>query len=199
MAWRGLPIIKNPCDLWAILELIAKLQPVAIVETGTAFGGSALFYADMAKSLKIGTRVITVDINPKWTIDPEENNITSVVGYSTNQRVANKVRRLVTDIVAKRRGHVLVILDSDHSMENVSQELQTYSDLVTLGSYLIVEDTNVNGHPSMKDHGPGPWEAVQAFLEKNHDFRVDYSRQRQLLTFNPGGYLQRCSEREDSI
>jgi cephalosporin hydroxylase len=191
MVWRGVPILKNPCDLWTAIEILSKLQPVAVVETGTNCGGSALFYSDILRLLTIQCKVITIDINPKWSVDPEANGITSLVGYSTNRVIVDAVGTLVKAATDERGGHVLVMLDSDHSMENVVQELQLYSGFVTAGSYVIVEDTNVNGHPSLKDHGPGPWEAVQAFLAHNNDFEVDYSCQRHLLTSNPSGYLRR--------
>ena len=62
---------------------------------------------------------------------------------------------------------------------------------MTSGCYLVVEDTNVNGHPVLPDHGPGPMEAVEDFLATTDDFEVDRSRENRLLTFNPGGYLKR--------
>jgi len=191
MVWRGVSILKNPCDLWTAIEILAKLQPIVVIETGTNCGGSALFYADILRLFTIHSKVITIDINPKWSVDPEENGITSLVGYSTDKEIIDAVGRLVRTATDERRGHVLVMLDSDHSMKNVVKELQLYSGLVTAGSYVIVEDTNVNGHPSLKTHGPGPWEAVQEFLEHNNDFEVDYSCQRHLLTSNPSGYLRR--------
>jgi cephalosporin hydroxylase len=86
---------------------------------------------------------------------------------------------------------VMVILDSDHSREHVLAELRGYADLVTPGSYLIVEDTNVNGNPVFPDHGPGPMEAVEAFLGEDARFAVDTRPERLLLTFNPRGYLRR--------
>ena len=64
-------------------------------------------------------------------------------------------------------------------------ELRAYSPLVSPGSYLIVEDTNVNGHPALPEHGPGPMEAVEEFLE------VDVAREKFFLTFNPRGFLRR--------
>ena len=71
--------------------------------------------------------------------------------------------------------------------------MNIYIEFVTHGSYIIVEDTNVNGHPSFASHGPGPWEAVDEFLngESSHYFEVDRSKERFLLTFNPRGYLRK--------
>lgn len=76
-------------------------------------------------------------------------------------------------------------------MEHVLEELRIYSQFVNVGSYVIVEDSNVNGHPVYRDHGPGPMEAIERFLEENDNFVVDKTREKFLITFNPKGYLKR--------
>ena len=85
----------------------------------------------------------------------------------------------------------MVILDSDHRKDHVVDELRLYSPLVTKGSYLIVEDTNINGRPVFPGFGPGPAEAVDDFLAATTAFERDLSRERFFVTFNPGGYLRR--------
>jgi len=85
----------------------------------------------------------------------------------------------------------IVILDSDHGKEHVLDELRIYSRFVSRDSYLIVEDTNLNGHPVNPDFGPGPMEAVQDFLKNNDQFIIDKSREKFYLTFSPGGFLRR--------
>ena len=187
--WRGVEIIKNPCDLWMMMELFQKLRPRILIETGTHLGGSALFYADMLKTLGIDCTVVTIDYNPKWTVDPTQFGVRSLVGYSTDDKIVAQVRELVASKAAN--GHVMVTLDAGHSEDVVSEELRVYGPLVTKGSYLIAEDTNVNGHPSFAQHGPGPWEAVDKFLKTSQDFVVDLDCQRFLLTFNPRGWLRR--------
>jgi len=69
--------------------------------------------------------------------------------------------------------------------------MEIYSKLVTPGSYLVVQDTNLNGHPVLPQWGPGPMEAVQEFLRTHDNFVVDRGREKFLLTFYPGGWLKR--------
>lgn len=189
--WRGSPLLKNPCDLWMIIELFQKLKPRIIIETGTHHGGSASFYADILKTLGFQSEIITIDINPKWNFNPQEKGIHSIIGYSTDQKIFQRVKKITNDELAKTPGNVMVFLDSDHSQNNVYQELGLYSKLVNIGSYIVVEDTNVNGHPSFPKHGPGPYEATEQFLLENLNFERDHNCQRFMLTFNPGGWLKR--------
>jgi cephalosporin hydroxylase len=86
---------------------------------------------------------------------------------------------------------VLVILDSDHSRAHVLRELELWHSVVSVGSYLIVEDTNISGHPVADHRGPGPWEAVAEWLPEHPEFVPEPGREKFFLTFNPGGYLRR--------
>jgi cephalosporin hydroxylase len=181
--WLGTQTQKCPLDLWIYQELLHELRPAAIVETGTAGGGGALFLASMCDLLGQG-EILTVDIEERRR--PSHPRITYVNGSSTAPEVVARVTEFVGD-----RAPVLVILDSDHSREHVLQELRSYAPLVTSGSYLIVEDTNVNGHPVLPDFGPGPMEAVEEFLAASSDFSVDAGREKFMLTFNPRGFLRR--------
>src|SRR5207237_1131433 len=104
------------------MELFWSLKPAALVETGTAHGGSATFYADIAKAFDLDCRVITIDINPKWNYDPASKGILSLVGYSTDGKIHQQARSAVEEARRKRDGAVLVILDSDHHEAHVLQE-----------------------------------------------------------------------------
>jgi cephalosporin hydroxylase len=182
--WLGTPVYKCPLDLWIYQELLVELRPDLILETGTARGGSALYLAGICDLLGSG-RVVTVDIVAAER--PQHPRITYVRGSSTDREIVAQLAR-----AAESASTVLVVLDSDHAAAHVIAELNAYAPLVTAGSYVIVEDTNVNGRPVMPEHGPGPAEAVEAFLaEHGETFEVDSSREKFWMTFNPGGYLRR--------
>jgi cephalosporin hydroxylase len=187
--WLGHHVLKGPLDLWTYQEILYDVQPDLIIETGTYRGGSALFLASISDLLRRG-EVVTIDA-ARQDGRPRHRRITYLTGSSTSDEILRQVRRR-----ARGKSTVLVILDSGHGKDHVLAELQAYAPLVTPGSYLIVEDTNLNGHPVESDHGPGPAEAVAEFLERNDAFVRDESREKFLLTFNPGGYLHK---RESAI
>lgn len=169
--------------MWVYQEIIFEQRPDVIVETGTAFGGSALFLACMCDLVGNG-KVITIDIEHKDD-RPQHNRIRYVRASSTDEEVVGQVER------ATNGGKAMVILDSDHSKDHVLEELHSYSQLVHKGGYIVVEDTNVNGHPVRPRFGPGPMEAVEEFLAANKDFVVDENKEKFYMTFNPRGFLKR--------
>lgn len=182
--WFGTQIFKCPLDCWIYQEIIFKLKPNIIVECGTANGGSALFLASLCDLLNKG-KIITIDIEPDKG-KPRHKRIKYLVGASTSNEIVDKVKKLI-----RPRDKVLIILDSDHSFENVMKELRIYSKFIPKGGHIIVEDTNINGHPVRPEFGPGPMEAVKKFLKENDNFVVDKSKEKFYMTFNPDGYLQR--------
>jgi cephalosporin hydroxylase len=187
--WRntryfGTDILKCPLDLWIYQELFHELRPDLIIETGTAFGGSAAYMASLCDLLDNG-RIITIDALEREG-RPQHPRVTYLSGFSTDAEIVSEVRSQV-----RPGDRVLVILDSDHSEANVIEELRSYHSLVTPGSYCIVEDSNINGHPVSREDGAGPMEAIHTFLAENDAFEIDRSREKFYLTFNPSGYLKR--------
>ena len=182
--WLGIRALKNPLDLWVFQEIIYETRPDIIIETGTFQGGSAFFLASICGLLEHGT-VITIDIQPSKD-RPQHPRIVYLNGSSTSDAVLRAVRGFVF-----HANSVMVILDSAHDKDHVLEELRSYSSFVTVGNYLIAEDTNINGHPVLPNYGPGPMEAVEEFLLLNKDFVVDETREKYLLTFNRRGYLKR--------
>ena len=185
LSWLGVPLQKNPLDLWIYQEIISEIRPALIIETGTLRGGSALYLAHLCDLLGKG-EVISIDIGPQPNL-PDHPRVRFLRGSSVAPHIIDQVKSLAGALEP-----VLVILDSDHAAPHVSSELDAYSPLVTPESYLIVEDTNVNGHPVMPSHGPGPMEAVREFLKTHREFQPDSYRERLMLTLNPLGYLKRA-------
>jgi cephalosporin hydroxylase len=183
--YRGVTIWKCPLDLWLYQEMLHELRPSLVVETGTAYGGSASFLGDLCDTLGLPTRIVTIDVQPQPD-RPQHDRVRYVTASSTDPDVVAQVYA-----EAPQGEPVLVILDSDHSRDHVLAELRAWADLVTVGSYVVVEDTNVNGHPAYPEFGPGPMEAVDAFLAEDDRFVVDEGREKFFMTFNPRGYLKK--------
>lgn len=184
--WMGHHLLKCPMDLWTYQEILYETEPDLIIECGTRFGGSALYLASLCDMLGRG-RIVSVDIEDVPG-RPTHPRVTYLRGSSTDPAVVAQVEAQVS---AGER--VMVILDSDHARDHVLQELEIYHRLVTRGCYIIVEDSNVNGHPAYPKHGPGPMEAIEAFIESNVAFYIDRDRERFLLSMNPCGFLLRIS------
>lgn len=195
--WQGVPTLKCPLDLWVYQELLWLVRPQLIIELGTWAGGSALFMAHMLDlhGAAATARVITVDILDRHqfephvenyaatapfpvTIRPAHDRITYLHGSSTDPAIVKKVRR-----AAKHKQAVLVFADSDHSPEHTYDELAAYHDLVTPGSWFVMEDTD----------GEGPRAAVARFLAEHPEFYADPQCEKFFMTFNPGGYLRKRS------
>lgn len=182
--WFGIKTLKCPLDCWIYQEIIYKLKPDIIIECGTFNGGSALYLAGLCDLLNKG-KIITIDTD-SYRGKPRHKRINYLLGMSTSDNVVGQVKKMI-----KPQDKVLVILDSDHSRDNVLKELRIYNKFVPKGGYIIVEDTNINGHPVRSEFGPGPMEAVETFLKENKNFAVDKNQEKFYLTFNPNGYLQR--------
>jgi cephalosporin hydroxylase len=181
--WLGAQALKNPLDLWIYQEIMFETRPELVVETGTYRGGSASFLASICDLLG-GGEVLSIDIEPERNDYPVHRRITYLAGRSsTDPEVVAAVR----ERAAGRR--LLVVLDSDHSQAHVEAELEVYAPLVPVGCYLIVEDSNIG--QIRKDLLPGPFEAVESFLQRSNEFEIDRDREKFLITFNPSGYLRR--------
>jgi cephalosporin hydroxylase len=197
--WLGRPIIQFPQDILAMQEIVWRVKPELIIETGIAHGGSLIFYASMLELIGGQGRVlgIDVDIRQHNRIEIEKHSmfkrISMIQGSSVEPAVMEEVRSF-----AQGRNSVLVALDSNHSHAHVLRELELYSPFVTKGSYLIVFDTIVeempNGYFADRPWGKGnsPKTAVWEFLKDNDRFVIDTDLENKLvITVAPDGYL-RC-------
>ncbi|KAA9354001.1 cephalosporin hydroxylase family protein [Larkinella humicola] len=195
--WMGRPIIQYPQDMIAMQELIWQLKPDLIIETGIAHGGSLIFYASILELIGNG-EVLGIDIDIRAHNRREIENhpmfkrITMLEGSAIDETLAAEVARK-----AENKQTVMVCLDSNHTHDHVLRELELYSPLVTVGSYLVVFDTIVEDLPANSydrpwDKGNNPKTAVWEFLKHNSDFEINHEIDHKLLiSVAPEGYLKR--------
>jgi cephalosporin hydroxylase len=185
--WLGQTVATPPTDLFAYQELVSQVRPEWIIETGTGNGGRAHFVATICDLLGEG-QVVSID---EKVVEgrPEHARITHIEGDPTKGPTLKSVRELVGPTP---RG--LVILGSRGSAGRTITEFRLYEQFVPVDSYVVVEDTVVNGHPVWPDFGPGPAEAVKGVVESRGDFVADLSMAKYGLSFNPGGFLKRVRE-----
>jgi cephalosporin hydroxylase len=199
--WLGRPIIQFPTDMVAMQELLWKLQPDVVIETGVAHGGSLILSASVLELIGKGS-VIGIDIeiraHNRAAIEahPLKKRIELIEASSVAPETLQAVRQLVGD--AKT---VLVVFDSNHSRAHVLQELKLYAPLVTPGSYMVANDGAQEwvwdiprGKPAWK--GDGPLDAIDEFLAAHKEFVVDSHYTRFGITQSPNGYLRRLTDAE---
>lgn len=194
--WCGLPTLQLPQDVLAIQELMYKLKPTVVIETGVAWGGGIALYAS-TMDVYGGRQIIGVDLNLADSVQAAISEIgfstpiDLIKGSSIDSSVLSRIRSSLNP-----DDRVMVILDSDHTHDHVLNELISYGPLVSAGQYCVVSDTIVELIP-VQEHRPRPWgpgnnplTAVREFLNENSDFRSDSEiDNRLLMSFNPQGYL----------
>ena len=214
--WLGRPVIQYPQDLMAMQEIIWRVKPDLIIETGIAHGGSLIFSASMLKLLDscetppavhdndetaTSRLVLGIDIDIRShnqrALDnhPMSRSIRMIQGSSIDADIIGQVHD-----IASAYKNILVCLDSNHTHEHVLAELEAYAGLVTAGSYCVVFDTVIDDMPadtfSNRPWGPGnnPKTAAKEFLKNHVEFEIDKSVQnRYMITAAPDGFLRRAS------
>jgi cephalosporin hydroxylase len=196
--WLGRPIIQYPQDMIAMQEIIWKVKPDLIIETGIAHGGSLIFHASMLELLGGDGQVLGIDIDIREhnRIEIEKHPMYKRINMIQGSSIDEDIARQIHDF-AKDKKRILVLLDSMHTHDHVLKELQLYSPLVTEGSYLVVFDTIIEDMPddmfSDRPWGKGnnPKTAVWEFLKTNDRFEIDREMENKLLiTVAPDGYLK---------
>lgn len=203
-SWAGQPLLQLPEDVVRLQEVVYRLQPEAIVETGVCGGGSLLFHATLCEAVGKG-RVIGIDIQIPAEVraaveaDRLSHRITMIEGDSAAPEIVSKVRTLVGDAAP-----VMVILDSDHTCQHVLRELEAYAPLVTPGSCIIAEDGVMHDLADVPGGSPdwfhnNPTEAARQFAAAHREFEIrqpawkfNRGELRSNVTYWPDGWLWRA-------
>lgn len=195
--WMGRPIIQYPQDMMAMQEILWRVQPDLLIETGVAHGGSLIFYASMMELIGKGKVLgIDIDIRPhnRAAIEahPMFKRIELLQGSSIDPQIIAKAA------LAASGKRVLVVLDSNHTHDHVLAELEAYAPMVSVGSYCVVMDTVVEDLPEdfypdrPWGRGDNPKTAVTKFLERASAFEIDRKIENKILiSVAPSGYLLR--------
>ncbi|MGA2629246.1 MAG: CmcI family methyltransferase [Terriglobia bacterium] len=182
--WLGTPVWKTPGLLMALQEVVHQVKPDIILETGTYKGGGTLFFASLL-DLEARGDVISIDITD-WTPKPLHPRITYLTGSSTSPVVAAQIRGMVSHDAV-----VLVDLDASHYKADVLSELRLYADLVSVGSYFIVEDATTGRRTWWWEGEFGPGEAAREFISENRNYVQDTSWEERLGNSYGNRYLRR--------
>jgi len=202
-SWMGRPVIQNPEDMIRIQEVIYRIRPDVIVETGIAHGGSLIFYASLFKAMGKG-RVIGVDIeirpHNRKAIESHElfSFLTLIEANAIEAETGKKVKSLI-----KKGEKVLVVLDSNHTKDHVRAEMELYHDIVSVGSYIVATDgimKDVYDVPRGKAEWKrdNPTEAAAEFVKAHPEFILEQpvwpfneSKLDQNITHWPGAWVRK--------
>ena len=193
-SWMGRPVIQLPEDMLRIQEVIYRVKPDVIIETGVAHGGSLIFYASLFEAMGRG-RVIGIDIeirpHNRAAIEAHEMfpRITLVEGSSVAPEIVAQVGALVAP-----GEKVLVLLDSNHTKAHVLAELEAYGPFVTPGSYIVATDgimKEVVGAPRTSPDWSwnNPLDAAAEFAASHPEFVLE----EPVFPFNEGVVTERVT------
>jgi cephalosporin hydroxylase len=212
--WLGRPIIQYPQDIVALQEIIWKIKPDLIIETGIAHGGSLILSASMLTLLdmceaiksnapfdpKLSRRKVLgldIEIRPHNRKAIEDHPMAPRIHMINGSSIAPEVIKQVHQLAAGYQ-RIMVCLDSNHTHDHVLAELQAYAPLTSIGSYCVVFDTVIDDLPGEmfpdRPWGPrnNPKTAVWEYLKTHPEFEVDKNIENKLLiTVAPNGFLKK--------
>jgi len=186
----GIGTMKSVSDMWNYQEIIAELKPAVIVEFGSFAGGSAIFFNMIGRAVNPAARVLSVDIDHS-RLDPRVKNYPEIEFLESSSTAKNVTSR-ITELRKENPGPAFFILDSDHSKAHVLSELLSIRDVLQENDYVVVEDSNVNGHPVARNWGEGPFEALEDYFRRfPNDYIRDTAREHKFaFTFATNGFLK---------
>lgn len=206
--WLDRPIIQYPQDIAAFQELISRVKPDLILETGIAHGGSLVLSASLLCLLDVmegldprqsSRKFVGVDIDIRshnrkaLDVHPLRFKMELIEGSSIDPGIIQKVRSYAGGVE-----RVFVSLDSNHTQDHVLAELDAYADLVSVGSDCIIFDTAIEDLPAGSfpdrpwDVANNPKTTVHEWLKTHPEFVIDKDIDNKLLiSVAPDGYLKR--------
>lgn len=199
ITYRGFPIQKFPFDYVLYQMIMYEVKPDLIIEIGTMRGGSALYLADLMDIMGIENGEIhTIDI-----VNFEDRKYREEVDFDiikSNPRIKFFTGGFQNYDLSNCEGFkkILVIDDGSHIYEEVLEALDKFKDVVSIGSYFIVEDGNAMDlelkEELKKSFNGGPLRAISEFLRQDNGYTVDL-RWCDMFginsTFNTYGYLKK--------
>lgn len=216
--FMGVETWQNPFDMWIFQQIISEIKPDVIIETGTAHGGSTLFFSTILEKVNPHGQIITVEIDPEVDKNIQKarsfpvfnEHVRLIKGDSVSSQTINQIQHIIDELTIEKNARngsteksalkVLITLDSLHSTEHVQKELKLYSKFVSDGSYIVVQDTIIDQNPKFLDWFVRPWVqgatagpavAVADFLEANSEFQSDRRWEKYYFTFYRGGFLRK--------
>ena len=203
--WLGRPVIQLPEDLIRIQELVYRVRPDVLIETGVAHGGSLVFYASLFRAIGRGRVVgVEIDLRPENRKAIEAHELADLIQIVDGDSAAAKSRDAICREI--RPGEtVLIVLDSKHTKDHVRAELESLGPLVTSGSYIVVADGSMEflydlprGNVSWKDDNPK--KAALEFLQDHPEFLLEEpgfpfneGRIAERVTHWPSAFLRRLA------
>jgi cephalosporin hydroxylase len=184
--WRGVRCNKSPFDLALYPLLIWQQKPRTIIEFGTRFGGSALWFHDICRAFGLDTRIISIDIEQRAKF--EVDGVSFITGDALHPEKA-----LPKEFMDSLPRPLLVSDDSAHLPETVLSVLRFMDPHLRVGEYIVIEDGIFQSLQIDKRFEGGPAPAIAKFLaERSGSYKIDTSFCDFFgtnVTFNTNGYL----------
>lgn len=197
--WLGVPIIKMPEEVMLIQMAIFSFKPTAIIEVGVARGGGLALYHSVQSLCGIDPNILGIDIkyfnHTKQSLSPILGKGVALLEQESTSALAKaSIREFV-------QGHksVFVVLDGDHSHENVLSELRMLNEILPKDSIVLVADTllrDVEQTGKMRNWNKrsNPYSALMEFMNDNSDWRfIEEFCMRVVLSESPQGWIRKIT------
>jgi len=197
--WLGIPIIKMPEEVMLIQMAIHSLKPTAIIEVGVARGGGLVLYHSIQTLCGITPNILGIDIkyfdHTKKFLKPLlDKGVSLVEQASTSNLAIASIREFI-------QGHksIFVVLDGDHSHENVLSELRMLDEILPKNSLVLVADTllrDVEQTGKLRNWNKfrNPSTALVEFMDSNPNWEyVEEFCKRVVLSESPQGWIRKTT------